>query len=164
MTRTIVKTNDIVDEFALASKAKNVDHLQSLLSDSGTFDIQNEELITKEVSKQEFIQWYGQMLEETQITSIEYDQCLHCFIGNAVVLFNAGMFPRKIKDSSERSKTGIMLDIKDGLISTLKFCYLFVVAENKHVFECRMEKIKEYQSQGMSWSQAYDKATGEDKN
>lgn len=161
MNKLLSKTKDIASEFALASKTKDVDHLQSLLSDMGTFDIQTEELDTQEVGKQEFIKWYGQKLEETQINNIEYDQCLHCFIGNRVVLFNGGQFPRKVKDDSERSKTGIMLDIKDGLISTVKFCYLFVVADNKYVFECRIDKIKEYQSQGMSWDQAYSKVLGE---
>lgn len=160
MSKTHTSTQNIAVEFALASERKDLHHLESLLSEDGTFDIQTADLETLEVDKYKFIQWYGLKLQETEITSIDYDQCLHCFIGNQVVLFNDGQFPRSIKDCSERSKTGIMLDIQNGLISTLKFCYLFIVTDNQYVFECRIDRIKEYQSQGMSYSEAFKKVLG----
>lgn len=160
MTQTLTPTKNIAVEFALASERKDLHHLQSLLAENGTFDIQTADLETLEVVKHEFIKWYGMKLQETEISSIAYDQCMFCFIGNQVVLFNDGQFPRTVKDSSERSKTGIMLDIQDGLISTLKFCYLFVVTDNKYVFECRIDKIKEYQAHGMSYREAFKEAIG----
>jgi len=161
MTQTLIPTQNIAVEFALASKNKDLPHLESLLSENGTYDIQTADLETLEVSKQEFIEWYGMKLQETEITSIVYDRCLHCFIGNRVVLFNDGQFPRSIKDCSERSKTGIMLDIQDGLISTLKFCYLFAKADNPYVVECQLAKIKEYKSLGMPFKEAYKNVFGE---
>jgi hypothetical protein len=160
MTQTLTQTQNIAVEFALASERKDLEHLESLLSENGTFDIQTADLETLEVGKHKFIEWYGIKLQETEITSIAYDRCLHCFIGNRVVLFNDGQFPRTVKDSSERSKTGIMLDIQDGLISTLKFCYLFAVADNKYVFECRIDRIKEYQNIGLSFNDAFKEVLG----
>lgn len=160
MTQTLIPTQNIAVEFALASERKDLHHLESLLSVNGTFDIQTADLETLEVGKHEFIKWYEMKLQETEITSIDYDQCLHCFIGNRVVLFNDGQFPRIVKDDSERSKTGIMIDIQDGLISTLKFCYLFAVTDNRYVFECRIDRIKEYLSQGMSYKEAFKEAIG----
>lgn len=160
MNETLTKTQDISIEFALASERKDLHHLQNLLSEDGTFDIQLADLETQEVGKHEFIKWYGMKLQETEITSIAYDRCLFCFIGNRVVLFNDGQFPRIVKDDSERSKTGIMLDIQDGLISTLKFCYLFAVVDNKFVFECRIDRIKEFQGQGMSYQEAFKEVLG----
>ena len=65
--------------------------------------------------------------------------------GSPVVLFNGGNFPRVIKDSSERSKTGLMLEFIDGKIATLKFCYVFANNENKYVFECNIERMKEFE-------------------
>lgn len=161
MNETLTKTQDISIEFAFASKRKDLTHLESLLSENGTFDIQLADLETQEVGKYKFIKWYGMKLQETEITSIAYDRCLHCFIGNRVVLFNDGQFPRSIKDCSERSKTGIMLDIQDGLISTLKFCYLFAEADNPYVIECQLAKIKEYKSLGMPFTEAYKNVFGE---
>jgi len=160
MTRTLPQTQNIAVEFALASEKKDLRHLKNLLAEHGTFDIQTADLETLEVGKCEFLVWYEMKLQETEIKSIAYDRCLHCFVGNQVVLFNIGQFPRIVKDSSERSKTGIMLDIQDGLISTLKFCYLFAVTNNKYVFECRIDRIKEYQSQGMSYREAFKEVLG----
>ena len=161
MTQTLTSTQNIAIEFAMASERKDLHHLESLLSENGTFDIQTADLETLEVGKHEFIKWYEKMLRETEITSIAYDRCLHCFIGNRVVLFNDGQFPRSIKDCSERSKTGIMLDIQDGLISTLKFCYLFVEADNPYVVECQLAKINEYKALGMPFKEAYKNVFGE---
>lgn len=161
MNKILTKTQDTSIEFAFASKSKDLTHLESLLSENGTFDIQTVDLETQDVGKHEFIKWYGMKLQETEITSIAYDRCLHCFIGNRVVLFNDGQFPRTIKDCSERSKTGIMLDIQNGLISTLKFCYLFAKAENPYVIECQLAKIKEYKSLGMPFKEAYKNVFGE---
>ena len=161
MTKTLILTQNIAVEFALASERKDINHLESLLYENGTFDIQLANLETQELGKHEFIKWYEMKLQETEITSIAYDRCLHCFIGNRVVLFNDGQFPRSIKDCSERSKTGIMLDIQDGLISTLKFCYLFAEADNPYVIECQLAKIKEYKSLGMPFKEAYKNVFGE---
>ncbi|MDD2307307.1 MAG: hypothetical protein PHP53_21560 [Prolixibacteraceae bacterium] len=161
MNKTLIPTQNIAVEFALATERKDLHHLESLLSENGTFDIQKADLETQEVGKHEFIKWYEMKLQETEITSIAYDRCLHCFIGNRVVLFNDGQFPRSIKDCSERSKTGIMLDIQDGLISTLKFCYLFAEADNPYVIECQIAKIKEYKSLGMPFKEAYKNVIGE---
>ena len=161
MTQTLTLTQNIAVEFALASKSKDLHHLESLLSEDGTFDIQLGDLETQEVGKHEFMKWYEMKLQETEITSIAYDQCLFCHIGNRVVLFNDGQFPRSIKDCSERSKTGIMLDVKYGLITTLKFCYLFANADNPYVIECQLAKIKEYKSQGMPFKEAYKNVFGE---
>ncbi len=61
-------------------------------------------------------------------------------IGNKVVLFNGGKFPRVIKDVSERSKTGLMLEIEDDKIIGINFCYVFAKTENLYQFECNQKK------------------------
>ena len=125
MEEMLVKSKDISIEFANAALQKNIEHIEYLLSDEGTFNIQDNELETQDANKEQFIKWFGQKIEKIPITKIDFDQCLHCMIGNKVVLFNDGMFPRIVKDISERSKTGLMLDIKDGKIFEIAFCYVF---------------------------------------
>lgn len=136
-TKTVYK--EIAIAFANASADKDFDVVKTLLSDKGVFEIQTNNLDTKEVNKKKFLDWFFKKLEETQIESIDYDQCLHCSFGSPVVLFNGGQFPRRIKDSSERSKTGIMLECEDGQIRTLKFCFVFFHTDNDFVFECRIK-------------------------
>ncbi len=137
MIATKPRTKDLAALFAHAASDNNLEVISALLSENGTFDIQTPDLETLEVGKHQFLSWFTNKLSETKITSIQYDQCMHCHIGNPVVLFNEGQFPRKIKDSSERSKTGILIESESDLITILKFCYLFLVTDNKYDFECR---------------------------
>ena len=110
------------------------------------------------VNRQEFMRWYESKLDNAVITDIDYDQCLHCMIGNKVILFNRGKFPILFKDDSERSKTGLMLEFKDGKIAGINFCRVFLNTTNKAVFECRGEKVKEFIEQGLSKNEAIRKA------
>ena len=140
METTKTSTKDIAVAFANASVEKDLEALNALLSIDGIFEIQTKNLNSKEVNKMKFLEWYSQKLEETKIESIEYDQCLHCSFGSPVVLFNGGQFPRMVKDSSERSRTGIMVESTYDLITTLKFCFVFFHTENDYVFECRIKE------------------------
>jgi hypothetical protein len=56
-----------------------------------------------------------------------------------VLLFNNGEFPIIIKDSSFRTKMGLMLDVQNNNINRIKFCALFLKTENPYVFEKRIK-------------------------
>ncbi|MFT6922035.1 MAG: hypothetical protein ACJA1C_001033 [Crocinitomicaceae bacterium] len=135
MTETIVTTEELVKQFSDSILKPDFIKMASLFAEDGKFDIQDSKLETLEVGKDEFIEWIWVQRSFSSIRRIDYDQCMHCQIGAPVVLFNDGFFPRKVKDSSERSKTGLMLDNKEGLIHAIKFCFVFVKTENKCMFE-----------------------------
>jgi hypothetical protein len=97
-------------------------------------------------------------LNQTAINEIFYDKCNKCLVGNPVILFNGGSFPKTIKDSSERSNTRLMLEIKEDKITNIKFCFVFAETENKYIFECIAAKMKELMKQGMSFEQAFSEA------
>ncbi len=158
----LTKTEDIAKEFANASKLIDIPHLESLLDENGEFEIQNDQLDIIHANKEEFIKWYEVKLKATAITDIEYDQCLHCHIGNTVIIFNDGKFPRTIKDISERSKTGLMVDAKDGKIMTIKFCFVFLKTENKYQVDCIIERFKQLRREGLSFEEAYSIVADED--
>lgn len=157
-----VKTEDIAVEFANASQNKDITLLSGLLADDGDFQIQNEELDFEDADKLKFLEWYKSKLAATPIETIEYDQCINCLFGKPVVLFNNGKFPRRIKDGSERTKTGIALEVKDYKIARLNFCFVFLKTENKHVFEATGEKVKKYIAAGMPNKTAIAKAIREE--
>lgn len=160
MDITAIKTADIAIEFANATKRNDIELLNSLLHDNGEFEIQNKENEIIAANKSEFLNWYKTKLDTTPITKITYDQCLFCSIGNRVVIFNDGKFPRTIKDFSERSQAGIMIDADDNKITTLKFCFIFLKTENKYEFECVADQIKELQKQGVSFDEALERVRG----
>ncbi len=123
--------------FSEAIIGNDIGSIYNLLHENGRFDTQDNDLETVEVNKIQFIDWFSSKLSESKVISVHFDQCLHCKVGNDVLLLNKGKFPRNIKDISERSKTGLMLDYKDGIIATIKFCYVFAETENKFMFELK---------------------------
>ena len=157
---TITHTKDIVKLFAQAVKDKNIELISSLLSDKGEFATQNSELEALKSDKATFMNWLSEKLENNIIESIEYDQCSHCKIGNPVVLFNGGSFPREIQDYSEKSKTGMMCEIKDGIIESISFCYVFLHSENRFAFEVTGEILKKEMQNGLTFEEAYEKVMG----
>ncbi len=128
-------TKDIIDAFSDALLNKNVNLLESLLDDNGQFNIQTERLNTIVVNKKRFLSWMNKRLKNDDIHAIEKDTCLHCSMGATVLLINKGQFPRQIKNSAERSKTGLMLETNNNSITQIKFCYVFTKTENLYVFE-----------------------------
>jgi hypothetical protein len=163
METTLIKpaeiTKDIVNEFVLASQNKDLKSFRELLSKTGEFEIQTNDLKTKTVGKQKFIKWYESKLDSEPIVSIEYDQCIFCIIGNPVILFNHGKFPRVNIEYAERAKSGLMLNIKDDKIINIKFCFSLMKTENRPLFECCGDKIKEFMNQGLPQKEAIKKAT-----
>lgn len=144
-----VKTNTrlIISSFSNAVMEGNLNIIDSLLKDDGCFDIQDDNLETIEVNKYRFLFWFKNKLKSTSILSVDIDQCLHCAIGNTVLLINNGEFPRKIKDISERSKTGLMFKTKGELITKIKFCYVFAKTENKCVFELNYQPNTDWENE-----------------
>lgn len=54
--------------------------------------------------------------------------------------------------------TGLAFDFKNDKIIRIKFCFTFLKTENKYVFQCRGEKIQEFIEQGLSETEAIQKA------
>jgi hypothetical protein len=141
MEKLLIKTKDISIEFANAVKLKEINLIENLLSDTGTFSIQDSELETQEANKSQFIKWFRQKLKRVVIYKVDFDLCLHCMIGNKVVLFNDGKFPRAIQHNYERSKTGLMLEMDADKISSISFCFVFAKTENLYQFECNKMSV-----------------------
>jgi hypothetical protein len=157
MKRTASKSKEIATKFALASKNSDIVLLKRLLSKDGSFHIQDPSLETIEVSRDEFLRWYKEKLDTVTIESIDYDQCLHCYLGKPVVLFNNGKFPRQVQDSSERTKTGLALNISGNKILEIAFCYTFLNMENKYVYQATGDRIKKYIEDGLKQKKAIAK-------
>lgn len=162
MKTTLIKTKDIVTQFALATQNKDFKILKSLLLEDGEFEIENEidfsDKIT--VNKKKFLKWYKTKIENATITNISYDECLSCFIGNPVVLFNHGEFPRKTVDYSERSKTGLMLNVKGDKIMDIQFCFVFLKTENKYLYQCIGDRVKKLIDRGFPLDDAIQAVAG----
>lgn len=152
---------DVTILFSEALIKKDIKAITALLSEDGEYEIQTPRLNTLEVTKKRFVSWIKKRLKDAPKLTVTFDQCLHCAIGGTVLLINEGTFPRQIKDSSERSKSGLMIKTENGLISQVKFCFVFVKTENKYAFEIEIDRIKELESQGYSRWEAFEMVENE---
>jgi hypothetical protein len=139
----VVKGVEII--FAQALVKSNGQTLFDILSDRGFFTIQDENLDTLEVDKLTFIGWILDRKKDVESLVYYFDQCTFCKIGNPVVIFNNGSFPKKPKDNSEKEKAGLMFVIEDEKIKRIDFCYSFLESDNRYVFEKNIEdKLNKY--------------------
>jgi hypothetical protein len=112
------------------------------LSENGEYCIQDEEEEKVISNKVNFIDWLSKCFNEflfanddrTQLNYI-LDQCLHCRIGNPVIIFENGRFPVFNKEPWEREQCGLMLEFEEDLISGITFCFVFLNTENPYLFE-----------------------------
>ena len=159
-----MQTEDIppvVLKFVQASLDKNIQAIGELLEDNGEYNYQDENHNNHDGSKSDFLEWYGKRLSTTNIEKVEYDKCNKCIVGNLVVLFNEGRFPRIIKREAECSKTGLLLKSNNEKISIIAFCYRFQYTKNKFAFECVNDLTKKYLSESQSFEEALIKAERE---
>lgn len=147
---TIIKSDQktIVIELAEAIATFNITKVADLLSENGEYHIQDEkdEIILS--NKVNFLKWLGDCIDEFLFvnedrTKLNYiiDQCLHCRIGNPVIIFENGRFPVFTRDLSQREKCGLMLEFKCNLVSDISLCFLFLKTDNPFLFEKRCLKL-----------------------
>ncbi len=107
--------------FAKAIKELDIDLLHRLIKPIGEYDAQDEKLEIIHLSKEAYIEWIVNKRRKIEDIDYYFDQCLLCSIGNTVVIFNDGYFPHKVKENAGQSKAGLMLNVTDGQIDTIKF-------------------------------------------
>ncbi len=153
---TIIDPREITRQFAKAIQNKDFTIIENLLANDGEFNTQDADLNTIESSsKSTFMDWLKFVLTKQSVTSIEYDQCILCKMGNPVVLFNDGFLIRQ-EDSRERAKTGFMIDVVDGIIKEIAFCYYFADRENKSQLEYDSIEIKKLEATGVPLVEAIE--------
>jgi len=144
MEPLILIDKEIETKFAKLIVDMDFDQLANLLDDNGEFNIQDNDLQTIDVNKEQFLSWIINKRKKVSTLEYYFDQCLYCRIGNPVIMFNNGDFPREIFDSSEKSKTGLMINVKDNKINVVQFCYTLLNTENRYQFEIHASVVKEY--------------------
>lgn len=141
---TIIATNQrtLTVELAEALAEFNIDVVGNLLSENGEFQILDDKDETIISNKNGFVRWLKDCFDEYTTVNedckkLEYtiDQCLHCRVGNPVIIIGNGRFPVFTRNSWDREKIGLMLEFKDEMISDITFCGLFLQTDNPFHFE-----------------------------
>lgn len=145
ITKTDQKT--IVIELADAIASFNIDKVAELLSENGEYHTQDEKDDIVISNKTNFITWLNNCFDNYVFvndgkTKLNYklDQCLHCRIGNPVIILENGRFPVFTKKDWEKEKCGLMLEFDDNLISGVTFCFLFLQTDNLYNFETKCSR------------------------
>ena len=129
-------------ELAEAISKFNIGNVENLLSEKGEFQILDDKDETIISNKNGFITWLNNCFVEftsanEDQTQLDYtiDQCLHCRVGNPVIIINNGRFPVFTRNSWDREKIGLMLEFNDEMISDITFCGFFLKTDNPFHFE-----------------------------
>ena len=141
--------------FANAIQESNFELLQKLLADSGEYQISlNKE--TFYVKKIEFVFWMIEQRKKFDHLAYHFDNCTFCEIGQPVVIFNDGAFPKVHKSASEREKMGFMLQVENNKIIHIKICHSFLQTENKCLVDVTLERVNAYEKEhGKSQNKSY---------
>ena len=141
-TITKIEQELITKQLADAIASFNITKVTELLSENGEYCIQDDKDEIIKGNKAEFINWLGNSMNEfvtanEDRTELNYtlDQCLHCKIGNPVIIFENGRFPVFTREFYEREKCGLMLEFEDNLVSGITFCFVFLKTENPYLYE-----------------------------
>jgi hypothetical protein len=141
---TVIAKNQktLTTELAEAISEFNIDAVGNLLLDNGEFQILDEKDETIISNKDGFIFWlkncfdvYTSVNEDINQLNYTIDQCLHCRVGNPVIIMDNGRFPVFTRNSCDREKIGLMLEFKDEMISDITFCGFFLKTDNPFHFE-----------------------------
>ncbi len=156
MPTASISTDSLIKIFNDATFDVDIRLIDSLLDENGVYEIQNKDMEVINVKKDEFLKWYEEKLSQTSILESTFDLCIGCSFGNQVLIFNDGMFPKIPKDIAERSKSGLMIESKNGKINKIAFCSIFLKTENKYGFECLAQFLKNHRKDGITSEQAIE--------
>lgn len=141
---TIVKTDlfAIATDLAERIASFNITDVAALLSEKGKYCTQNDNDEIVHADKTLFLNWLSNCIDEFLFANedrhqLNYmiDQCIHCRIGNPVIILENGRFPVFTRDLGQREKCGLMLEFEGELVSGITFCFLFLKTDNPYLFE-----------------------------
>jgi hypothetical protein len=113
------------------------------------FTIANENLEITSTDKYGFLNWLWNKFEEKGIDndntiSFKIDKCLHCKIGNPVILLDGGKFPIETTETHQKEKLGLMLEFEGDMVSGISICGTFLRMENPFNFERKCPNPREF--------------------
>jgi len=131
--------------------------LEDLLVDGDEYNIENDLQETVDTDKPGFINWIMNKRIAQENVEYYFDACINCLFGAPVVIFNNGFFPISAsKKASRKERGGLMLDIENGNITAIRFCFTFLKTENRNNFEIQSDLIKAYmEKHDASFDQAW---------
>ena len=142
-----INIETIAIELANAIAEFNIAEVTELLSENGEYSIQDEKDKIISANKANFIIWLSNCFdgflsanEDRKQLRYTIDQCLHCRIGNPVIILENGKFPVFTEDLGDREKCGLMLEFDNYLVSGITFCFLFLKTDNPYLFEKKCPK------------------------
>lgn len=139
-----IQQKKLVQELAEAIATGNIHLIHDLLDEDGGYIITDSKFELQETDKYGFLNWIKPLMEDRGLDfenklTYNFDQCMHCQIGNPVILFDEGRFPVATKESWEKEKLGLMIEFEGEKISGISICGSFLHRDNPYNFEesCR---------------------------
>jgi hypothetical protein len=121
----------VIVNFIQAIIDKDSAKLKSCLHKDGAYEVVEKTGRYRTRKVRGFMNWFEPIMFRETIQLVEFDQCTACKIGCPVLLFNQGVFPIITTDGAAKSKKGLAIEVKNGVIFEIKICVNFKFQENK---------------------------------
>jgi hypothetical protein len=106
MSTTINDTIALLKHFISASQNADINSIAGLLSDEGLFEIEDDNFDLVDTSKNEYLQWYKNKLQETKINEVFIDQCIGVVLENKLLFLIMVLSQEFHKNLKTKQKEG----------------------------------------------------------
>lgn len=132
----------VAAELAEAISSFDICEVASLLSDDGTFTVQNENYEIFISGKDEFLNWLkvcyskfsfaGRFRKRLSFTIV---QCMNCVAGNKIIVFESGRFPVFSDNQAKNEQSGLVIKSDDHKITGIELCFLVMQTEHPFIYK-----------------------------
>lgn len=137
----------LIEELAEAISLYNIEGVAILLSDNGSYAIQDENLKIVYAGKGEFLKWlrgcYSNLFFGGRFRrrlSFNIVQCLHRVTGNPIIVFDNGRFPAFSGKREKNSQSGLVIKSDEKMVTGIELCLLVMKTEKPFLYEKRCLK------------------------
>jgi hypothetical protein len=132
----------VTEELAVALSSFNIPGVESLLSDTGRFAVQNENSEIAYSGKENFIDWLRRNHSELNTgkrirrkMKFQVIQSMHSITDSEIILFEDGRFPVPVESQAGEEKGGLIVSVERNKITGIRFCILKMKTRNPFIYE-----------------------------
>ncbi len=145
--RIVTYKKSIIADLAEAISSFNIEAVEILLSDEGSYTVQDENNRIVISGKDEFLSWlrgcYGKLAFGGRFRrrlSFKIIQCLQSVSGNPIIVFEKGRFPVFAGNSEKNAQNGLMIKSDENKVTGIELCLLVIKIEKPFIYEKRCLK------------------------
>jgi hypothetical protein len=132
----------LTEELAAAISRYDIARVAELLTDNGSFSVQNERFEVLVSNKEGFISWLNECYKKIPAdrksrTRLQYTivKSMHSILDSSIILLEDGRFPLFSENQEPAVKSGMVIKLESGKVCGIKLCVLVMKTESPFIYE-----------------------------